>query len=579
MISRQNKIRFRNEFSVRLPTRSELNLGTKDICIVLTPICPQRSSSMKAENGMRQVKSQNLGTVAIAALACTVTFCCNSSFAGGGDQRDVATEISAMDTLDDTALAPSGLPLPAEETPLIGLKLAGNPTISLNPLQFYRVINQPAKLLAEKTQANDEVSRGAAAAVYAKVAPAVVLIQSGTGFGSGFIVDEAGWIITNNHVVASAPIFLGNGARLVKITLGHLQDGVMTVDPTTQLAWVYKTEERRDLALLKLVKPSKGKLPTAVLAESVPTPGNDCVAIGHPKAGLLWTVRQGQITGVGQWPRDSTTALFGSLAASGSASTELHRAIENFPKRKVLLSSCGINPGDSGGPLLDEQGRVIAVTFGIPKNGSDPGVSLDKFAYHVHLDELKEFLADRPTRLRPYVPDPWPPALLSNLEDRVGDGVRDTLVFGMKLGEPLSGFQCDLAHKSSPRFVPTRLADPENRKLWQFQFAFAHAPATTAFYDTRNTGKIDLILTDFNRDGIADLELRLLDDEWKVVPTKGQKMFDASHFIDKSLAERFQQIMKHAAGRPKTADGSTTGPKSPAILGPKAPPAPAIPGP
>lgn len=51
------------------------------------------------------------------------------------------------------------------------------------------------------------------------------------------------------------------------------------------------------------------------------------------------------------------------------------------------VAACGINPGDSGGPLLDDKGELVAVTFAIPKGGTDQGISLDNFAYHVHLEE------------------------------------------------------------------------------------------------------------------------------------------------------------------------------------------------
>jgi hypothetical protein len=212
---------------------------------------------------------------------------------------------------------------------------------------------------------------------------------------------------------------------------------------------------------------------------------------------------------------------------------------------------------------LDEEGRLMAVTFGIPKNGSDPGVSLDKFGYHVHLDEVKKFDQVRPGEPPPFIPDPWPAAVASALLDLDGDGVPDTLTFMTTKNKPLTGYQCDLAESSSPKFDARKFGDPEMRKLWHFQFGYVRSPVSRTFYDTKNSGKIDLILSDFNGDGIADLMLRLENGAWKVSQPKGQKMLDASLFSDPKLAERWTKIQQRNANANKPAPAPIA-PKTPA---------------
>lgn len=486
---------------------------------------------------------------------------------GGGRFFDSRRLAWAAENSGPTDEGPAEAPRPsagtsAEQTSMLSALHLPWPGGVVTPSQMNRAVARPPKLDQQAIQANDEVSRGSAAKVYAKASPAIVFIQAGGSFGTGFIFDADGWMLTNQHVAAAGIIDIKSGALFVRVLLGHLENGIMHPESKTRTAWVYKMDERMDLALLKFYKQPEGALPTISLADAVPTPGNDCIAIGHPKAGLLWTVRQGEITGIGQWPQDSLYTITASLTSGNGSNELLHRIIRGIPRRKVVLSSCGINPGDSGGPLLDEDGRLIAVTFGIPKNLNDQGVSLDKFSYHIHLDEVKTFIQDRPNQPRPFVPDPWPAATISKLQDLAGDGVPDTLLFALQKDQPPSGYQCDLARKSDPKFDPLKLDNPAVRKLWKFQFACQRIPLSRTFYDTKNSGQIDLILTDANRDGIADIVLRLENGEWKAVPPNGQKMFDPSLFADHSLAERWIKIHRKKAA-PKSSAPAASPPPHP----------------
>ena len=432
-----------------------------------------------------------------------------------------------------------------ELSPISADQVPGAVRGTATPAQVVAALTPVAQLGSTALRANDEVSRGSAASVYAKAAPSVVLIQAGNSSGSGFVIQSNGWIITNNHVVAQSPIHMKSGARLVKVYLGHLDQQAMVLDQPSVPAFVYKTDEAKDLALLELVSLPKGvkSLPVVQIAKSVSSPGSECVVIGNPSAGLLWTVRQGGVASVGYYPQDLMPFMLARLNSTGKDAEVLGKALAESPPRKVLISTCLINPGDSGSPLLNSDGEVIGVSFAAPLVDVAQRKNLDSFTYHIHLDELKAFLKEAPpAEPPPFIPDPWPPSLLCKLADMDKDKIPETLGFVMKPDGPLIGYLCDLKQDSSADFDPAKLADPAMRKLWHFQFAAQMTPVHRTFYDTANSGQIDLILTDFNNDNIADLVLKRQNGVWKVVPANGQKMMDPSLFSDKEQAARFIRI-------------------------------------
>lgn len=153
------------------------------------------------------------------------------------------------------------------------------------------------------------------------VKPAVVYIATfdakgqQEGLGSGFVVDAAGLVVTNLHVIQGAK------ALSVKMADGEMYDKVEIVD----------YDARRDIAVLK-VKPY-GKLPAVALGDSDRVEiGEDAVAVGNPK-GMEHTVTSGLISAI--------------------------RQDEGY---KLIQISVPISPGSSGGPLFDRHGRVIGIT-------------------------------------------------------------------------------------------------------------------------------------------------------------------------------------------------------------------------
>jgi S1-C subfamily serine protease len=187
--------------------------------------------------------------------------------------------------------------------------------------------------------------------IYERVSPSVVNITTnirigaGTlpnqdvpyGTGSGFIIDEKGHIITNNHVVAEAQslnVTLADGTTVSGTVLGR--------DPGSDLAVV-----KIDLPLEKL---QNGKVAIARLGDSdALRVGQTAIAIGNP-FGLERTITVGVVSGLGR-----------------VIPSDLQR-----PIRGGIQTDAAINPGNSGGPLLNSAGEVIGINTAIesPVRGS-----------------------------------------------------------------------------------------------------------------------------------------------------------------------------------------------------------------
>lgn len=179
-------------------------------------------------------------------------------------------------------------------------------------------------------------------AVAQAVAPSVVAIEVSTGQGgaqgSGVIVDDQGHIVTNNHVVAGAA-----GKVQVTLTDGRLFEAtVVGTDPTTDLAVIKLDDAPDDLVAAALGDSSKVEV------------GQSVMAVGNP-LGLANTVTTGIVSAVDR--PVSTSAEDGSQATVTNA----------------IQIDAAVNPGNSGGPLFDAQGRVIGINSSIATMSQQSG--------------------------------------------------------------------------------------------------------------------------------------------------------------------------------------------------------------
>jgi putative serine protease PepD len=200
--------------------------------------------------------------------------------------------------------------------------------------------------------------KGDVATIAAAVSPSVVEISAtlsnGSSTGSGVIITSDGEIVTNNHVIS--------GAQSIKVT---------TSSGKSYTAKVVGTDSKKDLALIKL-EGASGLKPATLGNSSGVQVGDTVVAIGSPE-GLSGTVTSGIVSalnrdvtvstdesqdqsqgqsqggGNGQWPFS-----FGGRQFNGDtgSSTTTYKAIQ---------TDASLNPGNSGGALIDAAGNIIGI--------------------------------------------------------------------------------------------------------------------------------------------------------------------------------------------------------------------------
>lgn len=185
------------------------------------------------------------------------------------------------------------------------------------------------------------VANGSVAAIAKAVQPTVVQLNvsgaSGAGTGSGFIISQDGYIITNNHVAGMAG---KNGTIQVQFSDGTTADGKLV-----------GASADYDLAVVKV---NKTGLPTIQLGNSANLEvGQSVIAIGSP-LGLSGTVTTGIVS-----------ALNRPVTAGGNG--------EGTSFIDAIQTDAAINPGNSGGPLVDGDGRVIGINSAIASMGTASG--------------------------------------------------------------------------------------------------------------------------------------------------------------------------------------------------------------
>ena len=215
---------------------------------------------------------------------------------------------------------------------------------------------------------SDQLSQSSAclsaADVYDQVRPTVVEITSTSGggncpapraqgTGSGIIIDDQGSILTNEHVVAGAnslEVKLANGTTLSAHALGS--------DPGDDLAVI-----RADL--------SGNSVTSATLGDSDSIRvGDPVLAIGNP-FGLEGTLTQGIVSATGR-----------TFSEGGGTR----------PIRNMIQTDAPVNPGNSGGPLIDCQARVIGINTALDNpTGSNVNVGV---AFAVSVNTVKKFVPD-----------------------------------------------------------------------------------------------------------------------------------------------------------------------------------------
>jgi len=196
--------------------------------------------------------------------------------------------------------------------------------------------------------------------IYERLRPSVVEITStangrfgqSEGSGSGVIIDEQGFILTNNHVVS--------GADVIEVTL---EDG------STLPATVVGTDPANDLAVIH-IDPADGLTAAPLGDVDELRVGDSVFAIGNP-FGLEGTFTEGIVSALGRTYSPGTGTR---------------------PLRNMIQTDAAVNPGNSGGPLANCYGEVIGINT-LLENPTGQGVNVG-VAFAVSVNTVKSSLDD-----------------------------------------------------------------------------------------------------------------------------------------------------------------------------------------
>ncbi|HET6908598.1 MAG TPA: trypsin-like peptidase domain-containing protein [Mycobacteriales bacterium] len=213
-----------------------------------------------------------------------------------------------------------------------------------------------------------ERPQGSVAAVAAKILPSVVSIEvggpGGGDTGSGIVISGQGFVLTNNHVIASAS---AGSVTVVLPDEQRVNGHVVGRDPVS------------DLAVVR-VRNVSGLRPAVLGSSASLAVGDPVVAVGSP-LGLAGTVTTGVVS-----------ALDRPVAAGDGSTQSADDLID------AIQTDAAINPGNSGGPLVDASGAVIGVNSAIATLGADPtanqqGGSIG-LGFAIPIDQAKRIAAE-----------------------------------------------------------------------------------------------------------------------------------------------------------------------------------------
>lgn len=284
--------------------------------------------------------------------AVSIALLLTSSAAGG----QPAPNLPTIAELEDIAYEPTLQP------ELVGMPSYQDLKDTIYSFQNYL---RGAELLAKFEE--PVLTRGASGiAIYRKASPAVVLVFAGNirgeqltewGMGTGVIVGPAGYVLTNWHVV--------KGFQGIVVLLKPPGGAALTRSNAYDADLINYYREK-DLALLKLVNPPSNLTVIETASASQLQVAQDIHVIGHP-GGIehAWSYTTGVVS---QTRPHYETRL--------SAGQEI--------RANVIQIQVAVNPGNSGGPVLDDQGKMVGlISFGHTENMN----------FAIAADEISTFLS------------------------------------------------------------------------------------------------------------------------------------------------------------------------------------------
>jgi len=207
--------------------------------------------------------------------------------------------------------------------------------------------------------------------IYQRVSPGVVFVYASEGHGkgsggTGSIIREDGLVITNAHIFTRK-----DSPEPISDIWIFLKPKKVTGNPKTDLARRYRgkivTYDRElDLALLKIVKTDLPLTQVSFGDSNKTVIGDQAYAIGHPEQGGLWSLTSGVISAY----RNNYAGV---------------------PGKNLFQTDASINRGNSGGPLLDEQGLMIGINSMIARKAED-GLTITDVNFAIKSDVALRWL-------------------------------------------------------------------------------------------------------------------------------------------------------------------------------------------
>ncbi len=205
--------------------------------------------------------------------------------------------------------------------------------------------------------------------------------------GTGFVLNEDGYIVTNHHVVDLTGK-LPDGVRPLEVVI---PDGNWSRRLSAKIVWVSKPHDIAVLHVKDLKRPPV--VLSAAASDASPEKGEPVYALGFPKAG--------DSTG-------SEAALETSFARGDVSRVAIGRGTKEGAERPIVQHTATVNPGNSGGPLFNQCGEVIAIntfaaqsTLKITKDARGEtvahGPAVSGVYYSPHVASLIRFLTTEPS--------------------------------------------------------------------------------------------------------------------------------------------------------------------------------------
>ena len=260
------------------------------------------------------------------------------------------------------------LSIPRNQIVRISKEETIDPKVKASPVK--PILRPPAAIVAESgpelfQSGKASLSEKSVRDLVNQLGEAVVQVRTPGGLGSGFIINEDGYLITNFHVI--------EGETQISVEVYHLKDDQLERKVYKQVS-IIAMNKFQDLTLLRIEDKDAPKFSRVSLGDSeVLSPGEKLFAIGSP-LGLERTVTEGILS-------TKTRQLQGEL---------------------YLQTTAQINPGNSGGPLFNLRGEVVGVTNMKLLFGEGLGFAIPVEAVKYFLRHRDSFTYDNDNPSNPY---------------------------------------------------------------------------------------------------------------------------------------------------------------------------------